>query len=228
MKQAKPGTLVLVQSIYVRWSKASRGAPGAAARNRVPEVHVLPANPPSTSWPGILVETRPESELWLMRLQAPEVLPPPDPAHNRVPDVYLHYVTYDERNQFRDPVAQWWFALASRLPEPCMLRFHTPLVPSLTLAGANDKLQLRFPWSYEDGAPRRSSRHLREQVLLATDQWLQMCFNSCIYADGLLGYGGTRYYMKQVHNIGIADALVPTMFVARPPDYQIADLADLR
>ncbi len=228
MKQAKPGTLVLVQSIYVRWSKASRGAPGAVARNRVPEAHVLPANPPSTSWPGILVETRPEVELWLMRLRSPEVLPPPDPAHNRVPDLYLHYVTYDERNQFRDPVAQQWFALVSRLSEPCTLHCPLPYVPSLTLSGANDKLQVRFPWSHEVEAPRRDTRHLREQVLLATGQWLQMRFNSVIYADGLLGYDGTRYYMKRVHNIGIADAFVPTMFVARPPDYQIADLADLR
>ena len=219
---------MLVQSIHVRWSKASRGAPGAVARNRVPEAHVLPANPPSTPWPGILVETRSAYEQFVPHSQAPEVLPPPDPADNRVPDFYLHHVTYDERNEFREPVAQQWCALVSRLPEPCTLRFPNLNVPSLTLAGANDKLQVRFPWSYEAGAPRRDSRHLREQVLLASGQWLQMRFNSVIYADGLLGFGGTRYYAKRVHNIGVADAFVPTMFVARPPDYQIADLADLR
>ena len=143
-------------------------------------------------------------------------------------DFYLHYVTYDERNQFGEPIAQRWFALVSRLPEPCTLRYPNRAVPSPALASANDKLQVRFPWGYEVGIPRRYVRHLRQPALLAEGQWLQVRFNEIIYADGLHGYGGTRFYDKRVTNIGFVDAFVPTLFVAGPPAFQITDFAHLR
>jgi hypothetical protein len=96
-------------------------------------------------------------------------------------------------------------------------------VPPLTLAGAGDGLHVQFSWSHEVGAPPRYHRHLREQALLAAGQWMQVRFNGRhIYDDG-----GTWYYEKHVLNIGLADAFVPALLFAAPPDYQITDFADL-
>jgi len=211
MKQAMPHKLVLLQDITVRWHKASRGAPGAVARNRVPEVRALPANPPNTPWPS------------RYQYSAPKVLPPPDPTDKRAADIFLHYVSYGEDNQFQAPHVQYWIALRSCRPEPSTLHLPHWNVPPLTLADANDKLQVRFEWGLEVGAPRRDYRHTREQVTLATGQWMQVRYNG----RHLYGDDGTWYYEKHVLNIGFADTFVPTLFVAAPPDYQITDFADL-
>lgn len=211
MKQATPHSLVHLQEITVRWHKASRGAPGAVARNRVPEVHALPADPPSTPWPSRFQQA------------APQVLPPPDPTDNRAADIVLHHIGYGEGNQFQAPHVQYWIALRSRLPEPSTLHLPHWNVPPLTLAGAGDGLQVQFSWSSEVGAPPRHHRRMREQVLLAAGQWMQVRFNGRhIYFDD-----GTWYYEKHVLNIGLADAIVPTLFVAGRPDYQITNFADL-
>lgn len=212
MKQDIPRRLVLLQEITVRWHKASRGAPEAVARNRVPEVHALPANPPNTSWPSRFQHS------------APQVLPPPDATGNRAADIFLHHVVYGEGNQFQAPHVQYWIALHSRLPEPSTLHLPHWNVPSLTLTGTGDGLQLQFSWSHEIGAPPRYHRHMQEQILLAAGQWLQVRFNGRhIYQDD-----GTWYYEKHVLNIGLADAFVPAMFVIGPPDHQLSDFADLR
>ena len=212
MKQAMPCRLVLLQEITVRWHKASRGAPGAVARNRVPEVHALPANSPNIPWPSCFQHS------------APQVLPPPDPTDNRAADIFLHHVVYGEDNQFQVPRVQYWIALRSRLPEPSTLQLPHWNVPALTLTGANDALQVQFEWSSSVvGAPRRNYRHRQEQVALTTGQWMQVRYNGRhFYTDD-----GTWYYEKHVLNIGLADSLVPTLFIAAPPDYQVTDFADL-
>src|SRR5258708_16155759 len=104
MKHAAPDRLVLLQEITVWWLKASRGSPGAAVRNRVPEVHALPPNSPNTPWPSRLQAT------------APQVLPPPDPTDNRAADIFLHRLMYGEENQFQGPPAHHSIPLRSRLP----------------------------------------------------------------------------------------------------------------
>jgi hypothetical protein len=45
MTLKKPQQLLLVQAIVVHWTKASRGAPGASVRNRVPNVFALLFDP---------------------------------------------------------------------------------------------------------------------------------------------------------------------------------------
>ncbi len=211
MKQAVPQRLVLFQEVTVRWHKASRGAPGAVARNRVPEVLALPANPPNTPWPSRFQAT------------APQVLPPPDPTDNRVADIFLHHVYYGEGNHFQAPEVQYWTALRSRLPEPSTLHKPYSNVPPLTLTGANDRLLVQFDWSSAwEGAPPRPYRHMHEHITLAMGQWMQVRYNGRHNY-----YEAGWYYEKHVLNIGLADALVPTMFVAGPADCQLTDFADL-
>jgi hypothetical protein len=212
MKQATPRRLVLFQEITVRWHKASRGAPGAIARNRVHEVIALPANPPNTPWPCRLQQ-------W-----APQVLPPLDQADDRAADIFLHRVVFGEDNHFQSPRAEYWIALRSRLPEPTTLHLPRWNVPPLTLMSAHDKLQVQFEWSSDVfGAPQRDYRPSHERVTLAIGRWMQVRYNGRhIYRED-----GAWYYEKHVLNIGLADALVPSLFVAASPDYQITDFADL-
>lgn len=142
----------------MRWHKASRGAPGAVARNRVPEVLALPANPPNTPWPS------------RFQASAPQVLPPPDPTDNRAADIFLHLVSYGEGNHFQAPHVQYWTALRSHLPEPSTLHRRYGNVPPLTLTGANDGLLVQFDWSSAwEGAPPRDYRHLG-----TTDTYMSM------------------------------------------------------
>lgn len=138
--------------------------------------------------------------------------------------MFLHHAFYwDVDNQFQAPSAQYWIALRSRLPEPSTLHLPHWNVPPLTLTGADDNLHVQFEWSGEVGAPSRHYRHTREQVTLATGQWMQVRYNGRhFYRED-----GTWYYEKHVLNIGLADALVPDLFVTGPPDYQITDFADL-
>jgi hypothetical protein len=84
-------------------------------------------------------------------------------------------------------------------------------------------LKVEFDWSEgEVGAPPRYYRHMHEHVSLARDQWMQVRYNGRHQY-----YEAGWYYEKHVLNIGFVDALVPSMFVAGHPDYQITDFADL-
>src|SRR5258708_622799 len=132
---------------------------------------------------------------------------------------------YGEENQFQRPRAQYWIALRSPLPEPSTLHLPHWNVPQLTLTSAQDNLQVQIDWNGGGGAgaPPRHYKHLYERVTLARGQWMQVRYNG----RHSYGEGSTWHYEKHVLNIGLADALVPTLFVAGPPDYQITDFADL-
>lgn len=172
---------------------------------------MLPADAPSAPWPA------------RYRHSAPVVLPPAIRTDGKAPDVYIHLVHYGEGNEFRGALSEFWTALISQLPEQCALRFPYANVPPLTLEGSNGGVQVQFTWSREVGAPRRDYRHYTEQLTLAPGQWLQIRYNGrhTYWEDG--GW----YYEKHALNIGLADALIPTIFVDRAPDYQITDFADL-
>jgi hypothetical protein len=202
---------VFLQEINVRWHKASRGAPRAVARNRVPEAHTLPANPPNTPWPARFHHS------------APKILPPPDSTDKRATDIFLHHVVYGEDNQFQMPRVQYWIALRSGLPGPSTLHLPNWNVPPFTLTGGNDTLLVQFEWGAEVGAPLRNYRHRREQATLATGQWMQVRYNG----RHIYGEDGTWYYEKHAVNIGFSEAFVPALFVTASPDYQITDFADL-
>jgi|SRR5579884_1608151 len=208
MKQAGPYCLVLFQEITVRWHKASRGAPGAGARNRVPEYSRSRQIRQARRGP-------------LACGSGHRTFSHPGPTDDRPANIFLHHLIYDEGTRFQAPSVQHWIALRSSLPKPSTLQAPYWNVPPLTLAG--DGLQVEFSWSHEVGAPPRYHRHERERVQLAPGQWLQVRYNGRhIYFDD-----GTWYYEKHVLNIGFADAFVPTLFVAPPPDDQITDFVDL-
>lgn len=203
-------TLVLIQEITVKWSKASRGAPGATARNRVPEALPLPAGTPTQPWPSRFANT------------APTTVPFPAANDEFPPDILLHHLLFSEWSQLAHP-SVYWVPLRSRLPEQCMLQFLHWNVPPLTLEVADGRLKARFPWSYDVGAPRREYRPMWERCSLAPGQWMQIRFNGRhVYGDDA-GW----YYEKHVLNIGWVDTLVNDLFVRGLPNYQITDLADL-
>jgi hypothetical protein len=159
----------------VRWHKASRGAPSAVARNRVPEAHTLPANPPNTPWPARFHHS------------APKILPPPDSTDKRATDIFLHHVVYGEDNQFQMPRVQYWIALRSGLSGLSTLRLPNWNVPPFTLTGGNDTLQCLV-------GPRQG-RHYAitdtggSRPVLATGQWMQVRYNG----RHIYGEDGTWY-----------------------------------
>jgi hypothetical protein len=132
-----------------------------------------------------------------------------------------HLVLCAEGNQFEQPIAQYWMALASRLPDDSTLRLSDWNVPLFTLSGVEDGLQVRFSWHEVPGAPSRHHLHIWEQAVLAPDQWMQVRFNA-----RRLDFGGDWNYEKHVLNTGVVDAFVPSLFVNDSPDHRFSDMAD--
>lgn len=209
MKQNKAKQRVLFQAIVIEWTKRSRGAPGSVARNRVPEAHALPANPPSQPWPS--------------QPQPPEIIPPPDSQANDAPEILLHFVGFNEVNLFHEPATQYWTALSTRLPEPSMLQVPFWHIPVLKFTGTDDGLQVKFSWHEVQGSPSRHHLHMWEHVMLATGQWMQVQYN----ARHMHRSTGDWYYQKHVLNIGNFISFAPTLFVNGPADFHLTDLADL-
>lgn len=209
MKRDEPGQVVIMQAIVARWTKASRGAPGSVARNRVPEAQALPPNPPSASWPA--------------RFRAPEIVPQPAPSDSQPLDVLLHLVAYNERNRFEEPAAQSWATLTSRLPERSAFRLPNWRTPPITLMDANGGLQVEFSWHEVPGEPPMHHLHMREQVRLAIGQWMPIRFNAR-HTDS----DGAWYYEKHAINIGFAHGLNPAIFVTGSSDHSLSDMAILR
>jgi len=168
----------------------------------------MPTAPPSASWSS-------------SPARAPRILPAPDPAQPRVPDLYLHLVSYDESNEFHEPVAQYWTALTSRLPETSAVQLPHWHVPPLLLDGTQNGLRVRFSWLEVPGAPARAYTHAWEQVELLRGQWMQVRFTARHVDDE-----GRWYDEQHVLNLGVAGGFTPDLFLNLAPDYQVSDLAD--
>jgi len=161
MKQATPHRLALLQESTVRWHKASGGAPGAVARNRVPETLALPTNLPVQPWPVRLSHLK------------PKILPSPDLEDDRAAHIYLRHIFCGEDSQFQTPRTQYWITLCSRLPAPSASQLPYANAPPLTLTGADDTLQAQFEWAGAVAAPLRDYRGWREQAALEAGRWMQ-------------------------------------------------------
>lgn len=210
-RQGDPPFLILVQAIQVRWTKASRGAPGATMRNRVPEGFALPSSQPSAP------PTTP-SEALVPPWHHPHDLISPDAVTDHTADLFLDRVTYGESNQFLAPLRREWTALATRLPEKSTLL----TTPRLIFAGRSEGVQVEFSWHEAQGKPRRHHLHLSERVTLTPGQWMRARYNAR-HEDS----DGLWFYTKQVINVGIAHRLLHGFFLNSTPDFQLSDMAEL-
>lgn len=214
----QPPYPILVQAIQVRWTKASRGAPGAAARNRVPEALTLPHSKPSAPpKPPPTASVPPWS-------RPPEIMPAPQDSGLRSPDLSLHRVSYGESNPFREPTADSWIAFKTSLPAQTTL-LAAPTVPPLTFIGASAGLQVTFWWHEIAGSPRRHRHHRhnsRGYLTLTPGQWGKMRFNA-----RLSGTFIPWLYDKWVLNVGLSVGPASDLFVSGPPSVLLSDMADL-
>lgn len=220
MKPAKvpetQGQLVLVQAIQVRWTKASRGAPGATARNLVPEGFALPLDQPGAP------PLTPAKALLPRWHHQPEVIPVADAMENRLPDLLLHRITYGESNHFREPTTMSWIGFTTNLPEQTTVSV-APTVPPLTLVTNSEGLQVTFWWHEIEGAPpRRQHRGSPERLTLTPSQWGTVRFNA-----RLSGQSIPWLYDKWVLNIGYATGRAPDLFVSGPSSILLSDMAEL-
>jgi hypothetical protein len=189
MKVNKPKQLAQDREIVAHWTYA--------ARSRVPDAFPLPSELPSATWP-------------IRYHRPPEALPRSTAAEGHAPDIYVYLVRSAERNQPDRPVAQYWMALASRLPDDSTLRLSGWKAPLFTVSGVEDGLQ----------------------ILVARDTRRSISPTSTSYGNRLcllLG-NGCRCdwrYAKRVLNIGAVDALVSSLFVNGSTAHRFLETADL-